>query len=209
MNELVQHVSSVAADSKALDVRFGRDSVSEDRNAPTRYDNLQIILHWTTVVLVVVLYSLAQVWGFLRKPTSDPLVEVHISLGMLLAGVTFVRIFWRLSFARRLPAAETGVMELAAKLGQATLYLLLIAVVGLGFCMHWVAKGDVSFFGLFAIPSPYPVNQGLAQELLPFHYWIATVLIVVAGGHACIALFHGFVLRDGVLQRMLPGLFAE
>ena len=100
-------------------------------------------------------------------------------------------------------------MELAAKFGQAALYLLLIAVVGLGVCMHWAAQGDVSFFGLFAITSPYPVNKGIAHELLPFHYWIATVLIVVAAGHACIALFHGFVLRDGVLQRMLPGLFAE
>ena len=209
MNKLIQHASGDAVDSKALDVRSEPNSVSDNRRAPTRYDNLQIILHWTTVVLVVVLYALAQVWGFFGKPTADHLVEVHISLGMLLASVVLVRIFWRLSFARRLPAAETGVMELAAKLGQAALYLLLIAAVGLGFCMHWVAKGDVSFFGLFAIPSPYPVNKGLAQELLPFHYWIATVLIVVAAGHACIALFHGFVLRDGVLQRMLPGLFAE
>ena len=127
---------------------------------------------------------------------------------MLLAGVVCVRIFWRLSFARRLPAAETGIMELAANLGQVALYLLLLAVVGLGFCMHWAAKGEVSFFGLFAIPSPFPANKGLAHELLPFHYWIATVLIIVAAGHACIALFHSYVLRDGVLQRMLPGLFA-
>ena len=209
MNELAQRPFGGSVDSKALVVRSEPDSVSDSRTAPIRYDNLQIVLHWTTVVLVVALYALAQVWGFFGKPTADQLVDVHISLGMLLAGVVFVRIFWRLSFARRLPAAETGVMELAAKLGQAALYLLLIAAVGLGVCMHWAAQGDVSFFGLFAIPSPYPVNKGLAHELLPFHYWIATVLIIVAVGHACIALFHGYVLRDGVLQRMLPGLFAS
>ena len=208
MNELAQHPFGGSVDSKALDVRSEPDLVSDSRTAPIRYDNLQIVLHWTTVGLVVALYALAQVWGLFEKPITDQLVEVHISLGMLLAGVVSLRIFWRLSFARRLPAAEAGVMELAAKLGQAALYLLLIAVVGLGVCMHWAAQGDVSFFGLFAIPSPYPVDKGLARELLPLHYWIATVMIIVAAGHACIALFHGYVLRDGVLRRMLPGLFA-
>jgi len=179
-------------------------SLSDVGRAPVRYDNLHMVLHWTTVVLVVALYSLAQIWGFFAKPTKNQLVEAHISLGLLLAAVVAMRILWRLSFARSLPAAETGLMELAAKLGQAALYLLLVATVALGLCMHWAAKGQVSFFGLFAISSPFPVNDGLARALLPFHHWAATVLIVVAAGHASIALFHGFVLRDGVLQRMLP-----
>jgi cytochrome b561 len=146
----------------------------------------------------------SKVWRFFAKPTSDQLVEIHVSLGPLLAGVPLVRIFWRLSFGRRLLAAETCLMRSAAKLGQAVLYLLLVAGVGAGFCMHWAAKGQVSFFGLFAIPAPYPVNDGLAKQLLPLHYWLATALIIVAGGHASIALFHCYVLRDGVLQRMLP-----
>ena len=188
VNELAQRPFGGSGDSKAL------DACSDNRKAPIRYDTLQIILHWTTVVLVVVLYSLAQVWGFLPKPTSDQLVEVHISLGVLLAGVVLVRIFWRLSFARRLPAAETGVMELAAKLGQAALYLLLIAV-GRTRPLHALgrSKGYVSFFSACSrSPRHTPVNKGLAQELLPFHYWIATILIVVATGHACIALFHDY-----------------
>ena len=79
---------------KALVVRSEPDSVSDSRTAPIRYDNLQIVLHWTTVVLVVALYALAQVWEFFGKPTADQLVDVHIYLGMLLAGVVFVRIFW-------------------------------------------------------------------------------------------------------------------
>lgn len=179
-------------------------TVLDGRRAPSRYDSVQIGLHWATAILVVTLYSLAQVWGFFAKATSAELVKVHISLGILLAGVLLARILWRLSFARRLPAMETGLMGLAAELGHAALYLLLVAVVGLGLCMHWAADGQVSFFGLFAIPSPFPVNHSLAKYLLPFHFWVATTLIIVAAGHALMALFHHYVLRDGVLERMLP-----
>ena len=67
MNELAQHPFGGSVDSKALDVCSEPDSVLDNRKAAIRYDNLQIVLHWTTVVLVVVLYSLAQVWGFFEN----------------------------------------------------------------------------------------------------------------------------------------------
>jgi cytochrome b561 len=130
----VQYVSSGAgAAALVADGRRQAVSVSDDERAPSRYDSVQIALHWATAILVVALYSLSQVWGFFAKATTNGLVEVHISLGVLLAGVVLARIFWRFSFGRRLPAAETGLMGLAAKLGHLALYLLLIAVVGLGF----------------------------------------------------------------------------
>ena len=160
MNELAQHPFGGSVDSKALDVRSEPDSVSDSRTAPIRYDNLQIVLHWTTVGLVVALYALAQVWGLFEKPITDQLVEVHISLGMLLAGVVSLRIFWRLSFARRLPAAEAGVMELAAKLGQAALYLLLIAVVGTRRLHALGRPGGRELFRTVRDPLPIPRRQG-------------------------------------------------
>jgi cytochrome b561 len=70
--------------------------------------------------------------------------------------------------------------------------------------MHWAAAGQVSFFGLFAIPSPFLINSGVAHTLLPLHFWAATVLIIMAAGHAFMALFHHYVLEDGALKRMLP-----
>ncbi len=170
----IEHVSGGTAPYEGADRRSKAVSIADDGRARSRYDSPQMVLHWATAVLVVVLYSLAQVWGFFGKPTRNELVEVHISLGVLLAGVVLARILWRSSFARRLPATETGLMRLAAKLGHAVLYLLLVAVVGLGFCMHWAAAGQVSFFDLFAIPSPYPVNNGLAHQLLPFHFWLVS-----------------------------------
>ena len=37
------------------------------------------------------------------------------------------------------------------------------------------------------------------------HNNVAWALIIIAGVHALAALFHHYVLRDGILRRMLPG----
>ena len=174
-----------------------------------QYDSVERALHWITVLLVVTLYLLAQVWGFFTKPTADQLVEIHISFGLLLAAIVLVRLFWRLTFGRRLPAVESGLMGLAATIGHIILYLLLVCTIGLGLCMHWAADGRANFFALFTIASPFPINHDLGHDLLPFHFWVATALIVMAAGHALMALFHYYVLQDGTLQRMLPRLAAR
>jgi superoxide oxidase len=70
--------------------------------------------------------------------------------------------------------------------------------------------GDVVFHGrpltLFiwqvpALLAPDPAIRSLFQEA---HELGAKALLALIGLHAGAALFHGLVLRDGVLQRMLP-----
>jgi cytochrome b561 len=74
--------------------------------------------------------------------------------------------------------------------------------------------GDVVFHGrpfmLFvwqvpALLTPDPAIRGLFQ---PAHELGAKALLALIGLHAGAALFHGLVLRDGVLQRMLPSSLA-
>jgi cytochrome b561 len=36
------------------------------------------------------------------------------------------------------------------------------------------------------------------------HGWVANTLIIAVAGHALLALFHHYVLRDGIMRRMLP-----
>ena len=79
-----------------------------------------------------------------------------------------------------------------------------MAVVGLGFCFRWSKHDPLSFFGLFAIPAPYVFSQNQSLLIGDLHYWVATIIVIPAGGHAFAALFHHFVLRDRVLRRMLP-----
>lgn len=54
------------------------------------------------------------------------------------------------------------------------------------------------------IPAAYPFSKNQEQMIGDLHYWVATAIIILACGHAGAALFHQYVLRDGLLRRMLP-----
>jgi cytochrome b561 len=67
------------------------------------------------------------------------------------------------------------------------------------------ARGD-SIFGLFHIPKLFPSNQQLKPTVENLHQTLANALMILAAAHALAAIVHHFILRDGVLRRMLPGL---
>jgi hypothetical protein len=90
------------------------------------YDGVELALHWITVLLVVTLYALSQIWSFLPRETPPRMGMqwVHVSLGILLAAVVVTRIVWRLGPGRRVPAATTGLMEFASQIVHYGLYAL-------------------------------------------------------------------------------------
>ena len=75
--------------------------------------------------------------------------------------------------------------------------------------MGWVvlsAEGDpVPFFGLTLPPLVAP-DEGLAERVEGLHTTVGAVGYWLIGLHAAASLFHHYVLRDGTLRRMLPGL---
>jgi cytochrome b561 len=98
-----------------------------------RYDPTTIWLHWTTVILIVVLWVIGQTADLLpRGPLRSSGWSVHVILGCVLAFVLFTRIAWRAHFGRVLPPADEGVLHAVAKATHYTLYVLLAAVVVTG-----------------------------------------------------------------------------
>jgi cytochrome b561 len=185
-------------------VEATRIAAGDDRR---RYDGLEMFFHWTTAILVVTLYLLTQAWGFVERgtPLRHGMQSLHVSLGLLLTAVLVLRILWRVGPGRRVLPATTGLVEVASKVVHYVLYGLLVAAIGLGFCLRWGNHDPLSLFGLFTIPPPYAFTKGQAHLIGEFHNWVATTIIILAGLHACAALFHHFVLHDDVLWRMLPG----
>jgi cytochrome b561 len=85
------------------------------------------------------------------------------------------------------------------------LYLLLLAEAGLGFAFRWGAGRPMEFFGLGIPPLIGEIARPLRRELREFHEWIGWAIMVIALLHAAAALYHHYVLKDRVLERMLPG----
>ena len=172
----------------------------------TTYDGVAIALHWTTAVLVFVLFGLAIGWDSFSKPTQESLQSLHVSLGVLLAAVIVARLAWRWIPGHQVGSIEAGWVKLASKGAHYLLYVLLVAQVALGFLFRWAQGHPAGFFGLFAIPGPFgQLDRPMRHQIHSLHEWIGWAIVIIAVLHALAALYHHYVLKDRVLKRMLPG----
>jgi cytochrome b561 len=166
-----------------------------------KYDRTTISLHWITAGLVVVLWIIGQTADWLPDgPLNTDYWSIHVVLGFALAAVIAWRMIWRNAGGSRLPAADTGVLYVAAKATHYGLYLLLLAVVVLG-----IFNAFVRGYNLFNLVNlPQIGDRAMRKPITHWHGFVANLLLVLAGLHAAAALFHHYIIRDSVLARMVP-----
>jgi cytochrome b561 len=170
-----------------------------------RYSSVSIALHWLTAALIVAAFVLALVVDDLGQPLKGTLVTVHKSLGLAVLALFVLRILWRLvQPPPPLPASTSPLVEKASGLGHLALYGLMAAVpvVGILFVFY---RGRGLDFGLFSIASPFAENRDTARSFRELHEFLAYALMALAGLHAAAALWHHYVWKDGLLDRMRPG----
>jgi cytochrome b561 len=166
----------------------------------TRYDAVTIWLHWVTAILVVEQWIGAKTIDMWEGPLRVDARSVHIAFGISLGFILLFRLAWRATQGRALPNADSGLLGLASKAMHWGLYALVAAIIGLGVALL-VMRGD-SIFGLFRVPIFVQAARPLRHTIQDLHETLATIVLIAAGLHAAAALFHRYVLKDGVLARM-------
>ena len=181
-------------------------------NAIDRYGAAPRFLHWLTVILVMVAWTLGTFGDDLPKGAArDTGLFVHISAGLVILMALVARLAWRA--AEPPPPAEPNEFgrwlgafaDPAARLAHYTLYALLIAVPIAGIVAQFARGNALPLFGIGEIPSPWIRDRAFAHNVTEIHEILANALVIVAGFHAAAALVHHFVFRDNTLVRMLPG----
>jgi cytochrome b561 len=157
----------------------------------TRYDFSQIVLHWLIAILIGANYLLGDAMSdafkaFVRAGgagTLDGTANAHRLIGVSVVVLLLFRVVLRV--VKRAPAEvpASKLMQLAAKAGHLALYVLMFAV-------------PVSGFLAF---------NGLNRDLGEVHEVLTNLLMLLAFGHALLAFYHHYVLKDGLLTRMIPG----
>ena len=170
----------------------------------TSYDGVAIALHWITAALVVANFALAQTWDWFATPVKGLMEDTHMSFGVLLTAVVVARLAWRWLPGHQVSSIEAGWMRITSKATHYLLYLLLLAEAGLGFAFRWGAGRPMEFFGLGIPPLIGEIAKPLRHDLREIHEWIGWAIIILALIHALAALYHHYVLKDRVLERMLP-----
>lgn len=173
--------------------------------AARRYDRVSMSLHWLTLALLIVLFG--AIWA--REQASGDaaalLLTLHRSAGALIWPVTVARLVWKASaaVAPPLPATLPRSQRWGARANEYALYLLLLAQPITGFVQS-IARGKP--FPLLGLELPVLMarDKALTHLFHDIHETSATVLLVLVALHACAAIFHGVVRRDGVLASMSP-----
>ena len=181
-------------------------------NPVQRYGLAPRFLHWLTVILVMLAWTLGTFGDDLPKGAArDTGLFVHISAGLVILVALVMRLVWRVAEPPPPPEPnEFGrwlgtLADPAARLAHYTLYALLIAVPIAGIVAQFARGNALPLFGLGEIASPWIRDRAFAHNATEIHEILANALVIVAIFHAAAALIHHFVFRDNTLIRMLPG----
>ncbi|WP_170758548.1 cytochrome b [Ruegeria lacuscaerulensis] len=152
-----------------------------------RYSKPQIVLHWLIALIIIFEWVSGDGMGRVFRARMDSGTigleggTPHVWLGSIVFVLILIRIVLR--WVQGAPGALPGssaLMTKAAEWGHRVLYALMIAAPALG-ALAWYGG----------------VNA--ASEL---RETVANALMIVALGHAVIAIWHQFIKRDGALNRM-------
>lgn len=176
------------------------------RNTSNTYGSIAIALHWL-VALTVIGLAILGLWMTdltYYSPYYRSAPFWHKSIGISLAVVLLLRLFWRWAnpTPAHLPGHKTWEIRLAS-LVHGLLYLLLIVIMLSGYLISTATGQGIDVFGWFSVPALVSGLPQQADRAGLVHYWLAVTLLVLAAIHALGALKHHFIDRDNTLRRML------
>ena len=156
---------------------------------PVRYSRVQIALHWGIAALFAFNYIVSDGMGralrnFSQTGINDSLTaKLHIIGGIFLLGLMVLRLVFRALHGAP-PHASSGypLMDKAAIWGHRALYALLLLLP---------MAGLAAWFGGLKV-------AGEAHEVL------VNLTALLIAGHIAAALYHQFILKDRLLDRMRP-----
>lgn len=160
-----------------------------------RYAKSQVVLHWVAaLVITVMLLSGTFILSNLpNTPDKVGMLRIHMMMGMLVA----VLIVTRLVLGRMLPAPPATDYQKKAHLAQIVLNLTVLLMAASGSVLALQSGLFDVLFGSGTLPEDFKVFS--ARQV---HGWLATAVMTLGALHVASALYHQFVLKDGVLARM-------
>lgn len=171
------------------------------------YSRTAIVLHWAIALLIFATFPLGLYMHDLPlSPHKLQLYSYHKWIGVTVLALVLLRILWRLGHRPpAMPAMSRG-QTLVAHGTHALLYVLMFAVPMSGWLMSSALGFQVVWFGVLPLPDLVAKNKELGDLLKEVHEVLNYGLLTLVVLHLAAVLQHQFVLRDGLLLRMLPRL---
>jgi cytochrome b561 len=173
------------------------------RAVASRYQPVLVALHWLLALMIIGLLCL----GFFvlaNMPNTDPrkldILVWHMAGGMFVLLLMILRIIIRVWSARP-AAATTGspLLDRLASIAHHSLYVIVFLMIASGWYTGWLISGVFQ-------PNGGPLPNTFAVFLsFQAHAVLATLLAILIAAHVVAALYHQFVLKDGLFRRVWFG----
>ncbi len=172
-----------------------------------KFSPAMIWIHWIVAALMIVtiVYGLVSGYATTSELTQSAML-VHQSVGTVIFILVFARVAAR--FMRPVPPLPPGMpqyQKVAAAITHVLLYAALVAFPITGYLSLASRGRAVSMFGLFDLPRMVPRSLSTAATATDLHVIAQWALYALIALHVVAALYHQFVVKDGVLMRMWPG----
>jgi cytochrome b561 len=176
-------------------------------SATVVYDPVARAVHWLAAILAATTFALG--WAMISAPRPSAarqwLIVLHGSFG---SAILVLMLFWAGWWLRHPPPRLRPVLSLIeailARTTQAAIFALFVAMPVSGYASLAATGRAVSLFGVLAIPPLVPESDHLSQAAIALHLGGEFLIYGLVGMHVGAALMHGFIRRDGILERMLP-----
>jgi cytochrome b561 len=180
----------------------------------TRYGAVAASLHWLIAlgILALIVIGLTMTHVSLSPMTKFQLYQLHKSIGITVLFAAVLRVLWRL--AHRPPPLPDTIPPLerkAAAGAHIALYAFLFFLPLTGWALVSASPFNIPTVLYGVIPWPHLPVLSTLEDKAPVEHVLklihgkgAWLLIALVAVHAGAALHHHFILRDGIMQRMLP-----
>jgi len=174
--------------------------------APTGYSGTRKFLHWLIVALLIAQYIFGWTMPNIGRNTPvTTLISLHFTFGVIILAVAIVRLAIRISRDEVSPEAGLSPWQVqTARIVHWLLYAMLLVVPILGWMNASYRGMPIVIFGLelSALMAKGTAGWGWTGDV---HSLLSQyAMLPLIGLHVAAALYHYFIRRDGLLQRMLP-----
>jgi cytochrome b561 len=181
-------------------------------NTKDGYGALTKIFHWTIVALFAFQFAAAHI--MLRIGPEQTALGIgqatyynwHKSIGLFALAVAVLRLLARK--CGRMPdwAPTLGARERSfVHRSEQALYAVMFAMPVSGYLYVMAGGYGVSLFGVVELANPIGENASLATVARWTHIACGYLLLLALVGHVGLVLRHQLLLKDRLLDRMLPG----
>ncbi len=177
-------------------------------NTKTQYGKWTKFMHWFTGLLIILMTILGLLMTHMSTEphTKSTLYFLHKSIGLLILPLAIIWFFsWIIQNKPERLKDEKKSLHRISKMTQTILISCALLMPFSGWMMSSAfSQTDIMFFNIIKIPRIVSYDPAFARAMLGLHILISWFIIGFSSLHITAALWHHFIKKDIILQRMLP-----